>query len=517
MGSLDPEYIPQLTLGWEVLAWATGNLVIPDGERQGEPWVFMPDQALFVLRWYAVDKRGKWLYRRAYRERSKGSGKSPMVAAIACAELLGPVLFSHFDSRGNPIGKPHPNPLVQIAAGAESQTDQTMILIADMLGHGPAAANYDLDIGLSRILVPGQRRRIEKVTANFRSREGARPTFVIMEETAGWTPTEKGPEFAGVLRRNLAKVGGRSIEVTNAPIPGEGTVAEETHSFWKMIKSGQAKDEGLLFDSESVHVDDLSDRDEVLPALQKMYRNAPWVDLERLFAEIQDPATRDVDARRFYFNEMVDPTALWISAGVWKSAERQTKLKKTDLISLGFRIRKSCAAIVAVRLKDQAIFVLEKWERPGNAGRDWEVPYAKIDEKMRRILDRYNAYNVVASPENFQDIIGRWSIDYEGDVEVEELWVSRNRQKWADSIEAFETAVSNQRLVHDGNTDLERHVMNCFVDEVTQGRIIRMETTHSNRYIVLAEAAVLAARASMEAIEDGALKEGPSNVFYSFS
>src|SRR5678815_2147464 len=109
----------------------------------------------------------------------KGWGKSPLVAAIAATELLGPVVFSHFDDQGRPVGRPHPNPRVQLAAISEAQVENTFEPLREMLAYGNASAEYDLDIMLSRIDRCGfYSGVIERVTSSFRSREGNRPTFV---------------------------------------------------------------------------------------------------------------------------------------------------------------------------------------------------------------------------------------------------------------------------------------------------------------------------------------------------
>lgn len=502
------------TLGFGVLDWCSENLVQPDGDGKGDPWVFKPDQAHFVLAFYAVDDTGRWVYRRAYRERAKGTGKSPMVAAVACAEFLGPVKFSHFDpDSGQPIGVRNHDSHVQLAAVSEKQCKSTFAFIMEMLSG--CAGKYGIEIGMTKIQIlgGGTDRVIEMITANHRSQEGFRPTFAIFEETQHWLPSERGPDFAQTVRRNLKKKNGRDIEVTNAPIPGEGSVAELTHQFYQEIQSGSSHRADLLFDTFSIHVDDIYDKDQAMPALQEMYKDAPWIDLETTFGEICDPSTREVDARRFYFNEIVPPNSMWIPGPTWDAAERQLTLKRTDLISLGFKARKHCGAISATRLKDSAVFLLDLWERPQNAHRDWEVPYAEIDGRMRQIFEKYNVYNVVASPESFQDIVGRWAIDYEGSIEIEELWTSRNRQRNADCIEMFETAVKDQRLIHDGNVDLSRHVMNCFVDVVAQGNLLKQE---GQRHIAAAEAAILSFKAAQEAIEDGALKERPDATLYIF-
>lgn len=521
-----PEGLPEdhglFTLGWDLLDWGTEWLVQPDGFDKGTPWVYTNDQARFLLWFYAIDENGRWVYNRAYRERAKGVGKTPMVAAIACTELLGPVVFDGWDANGNPVGRSHPNPLVQLAAVSEAQADQTMVLINSMFANGPAEDYYNLDLAISRIIVPDDRGhmkgKLEKVTASPRSREGARPTFVVLEETHNWVPAERGPEFAAVLRRNLGKLGGRSVEVTNAPLPGENSVAEETHrEYDRLVAAGAEK--GVLFDSESIHVEDVKDEEQAIPALKWIYRNSPWVDVQRIFSEICDSATRESAARKYYFNEIVIGESGWLKPTVVRGCrnDKLKPLKKSDRIALGFKgaVRNGAAAVVACRLTDQALFLLKMWEKPENASRDWEVDYYEVDQYIRKQLEKRDVRFVYADPHLWQDVIGKWAADYEDDVDIEEFWFT-NKTKAAKAIEQFETAVLTQRVVWNDQPDLERHILNAHIIETPQGDLIRKETTDSKRYIAAAQAAVLSLEACAEAIERGGLKPDADRTFHAY-
>lgn len=516
------------TLGWDLLDWASTYLAQPDGINKGVNWQYTDDQARFILWFYALHPdtkfdfhagkfaSGGWLFRRAYRERAKGVGKTPMVAAIASTELLGPVQFDGFDAYGNPVGRPHPNPLVQLAAVSESQADQTMVLINSMLANGAAASEYGLDIALSRIYVPSGG-KLEKVTASPRSREGARPTFVVLEETHNWVPAERGPEFAEVLRRNLGKLDGRSIEVTNAPLPGENSVAEASHREFSRLAADGALG-GVLFDSESIHVEDVKDPEQAIPALKWIYRNSPWVNVNRIFDEICDSNTRESSARKFYFNEIVIGESGWLKkADVERARKPELKpLKKSDKIALGFKgaMRNGAAAVVAVRLTDQSVWLLKMWEKPENADRAWEVPFYEVDQYVRKQLEKRDVYSVFADPHQYQDIIGKWAADYE-DCGVEEFWLT-SKAKYAKAIEGFESGVRSGRVVWNNQPELERHILSCHILETPQGDILRKETADSKRYIAAAQAAVLAHAACMQAIEDGALAPEVDRTMYAW-
>lgn len=514
-----PEGLPVRTLGWGVLDWCSRWLAQPDGDHKGQRWVFTDEQAMFILWFYAVDEDGNYLYRRAVLERPKGWGKSPLLAAICCAELLGPTKFSHFNEEGFPVGRPYPSSQVQIAAISEDQTDNTMTLVGEMLEDGGAKDRYRLDIGLSRVLAPGGR-KLSRVTASPKSREGNRPTFIVMDETHHWTPAEHGPELAGVLRRNLAKVGGRSIETTNAPVPGQMSVAESSHDAYEMILAGTSFDNTLLFDSREEVVDDIYDKEQAFPALIKVYGDAAdpqtgWINLDRIWAEINDPATTEADARRYYFNQRVADAAQWIRDSHWKKATRpDNKLNHTrDMYVLGVKsITRECAAVVACRVEDGAIFLLNMWEAPPNTRNEWEVPVHMLDALVRSHLTKPNCVYAAVDPWTIQDVAGRWGADFED--KSEGVWLSQNLRH-AKLVDSFQEALYGDRLHHNGDPDLARHIKNSYLEEVTNGYKLRKERPYSDRYIVGALASLLAWEARSLAIENGVCNE-PSNQLYGF-
>lgn len=198
-----PKGLPERTLGWDILDWGTQMLAQPDENIRyapGENWQYSNEQAMFLLWFYAVDELGRYVYRNAVLERPKGWGKSPLLAAICCTELLGPVVFDGWGADGRPIGRPARTPLVQIAAISDSQANNTMDLVRQMLAEGDAPYYFpQLEINLSKITYPGGK-KLEKVTASPRGREGNRATFIVMDEQIyiGQTlPTPSGWKTVG--------------------------------------------------------------------------------------------------------------------------------------------------------------------------------------------------------------------------------------------------------------------------------------------------------------------------------
>lgn len=503
------------SLGWEILQWGSEMLGQPDRGPKGEPWVYSPEQALFILRFYEVDPNGRFTYRRAVLERPKGWGKSPLLAAICCTEAFGPCRFDGWDADGNPVGRPEPSALVQIAAISDSQANNTMDMVSGMLIEGNAI--YDipgLDPMMSKV-TSAEGQKIEKVTASPRGREGNRTTFVVMDETHLWVPAEKGPELFRALRRNVTKMTARTIETTNAHVPGELSVAESSYNAClELLASGGTNT--ILFDTKEAKVHDLHDEDAVMAALSSLYGEAlktednpdGWVDPVEIWAEINDPSIPETVTRRFWFNEKLEGSATWLTADDMRACEQEDLILNVhgQKFALGFKgaIRNGSAALVACRLEDSALFLLGLWEKPDKAPPDWEVPFAEVDTRVRKYLAMDECFKLIADPENWQEIIGRWYADYP--EKVEEEWLTKNRAKATKFIEQFETAAKSRRLSW-SDLNLRRHILNSHRADTPQGDIIRKESPKSTRYIDAAQAAVLSLESSVRSIEEGALNE----------
>lgn len=517
---MTPKGLPKYTLGWEILEWGSTYLAQPDGAFKGDTWRYTPEQAKFILWYYAIDERGRFLYRRALLARPKGWGKSPLLAAISCTELLGPVSFDGFDYNGNPVGRPSYSPHIQLAAVSEAQTDNTMSLVIEMLGDGPAGDYYSLDIGKSRILCRGG--KLEPVTAQAKSREGQRPTFAVLDETHLWVPSNGGDKLAATIRRNLGKINGRSVETTNAFLPGEESVAEDSHEYWEMIQRGEVANPGLMYDFRQAPPETPYERgEERRKGLVYVYgdaakENGGWVDLDRIEQEMDDPATKEADGRRFYFNQVTQGSLQWMDPQKWKEAEskRVRPLNRSDAITLGFDggIRDDSTAIVACRIEDSVIFPIKIWERP-EGNKSWEVDFVSVDLFVREYLESYNVVRMNCDPAYWQDIVGRWSIDYE-DI-VWEWWTNR-KKAMAEANERFHTAVVTGNVIHPGDETLTRHVLNAHVDETPWGDLLRKDIKGGSRKIDAAVAAVLAYEARGEAIEDGFFTKEADNFVYTF-
>jgi hypothetical protein len=498
------------SLGFDLLDWFGTHLRIPSGPSYGQPLWLTDEQARLVLRWYAVDDHGRFLFRRGSARRPKGWGKSPLLAAMALAELAGPVVFDGWDAEGRPVGRPNGTPWVQIAAVSEDQTDNTYLALFNMVSMGTTADDLGLDVGRTTVRRPEGHGLLEPVTAAAGSREGQPISFAVLDETHLWTPRNGGRKLAAVLRRNAAKMGGRTFESTNAFRPGEKSVAEDTH------KAADKHQRGLLYDAvEAPWVEDLSVKADMFPALRVAYGDSVWVDLDRIFEDANDQDTTDSDARRFYLNQLVASEDDYIPGRLWDAIETSGVPEDGATIVAGFDGSRfhDATALVGVEVASGRLFRLGLWARD-EADDQWEVPRHEVNAAVDRMFAAYRTVLFYCDPPDWDSEVADWHAKH-GEAVL--AFPTNSEKRMSDALKAFKNAVKTRDLIHDGDPDLSQHVLNARLDvripagaeDDAERHVWRIRKPTRLAKIDGCVAGVLAWKARVQAIEDGALEPVP--------
>ena len=496
-----PEYDGEFpSLGWAVADWCEAYLRVPGGEATGEPFVLTDEQLEFVVRLYRLDSRtGRPAVRRAVLRRAKGWGKSPLLGALSLAHLAGPTLFDGWDAAGEPVGKPHPSPWVQVAAVSLEATDNTYAQLLAMVGESPVVDECGLDVGVTRIYLKGRPGRLEPVSAAAGSREGQPVTAAILDETHLWTPRNGGVRLAATIRRNAGKVAGLTVESTNAHRPGDDSVAEASHV---AAEKGSA---GLLYDSrEAPAVDDLDDDAVLLPALKVAYGDSRWAPIDRIVEEVRDPATDPADARRFYLNQLVAGSEDLIEFELWQALERADRLAVGDTIALGFDGSDTgdATALVAVRHPDWLVQPLGIWEHPDNV-KDWRVPRHEVREVVAQAFADFRVVRMLADPPYWRTEVDEWAAEH-GD-KVVALFPTQSDSRMVAAVDRWSTMVRAGQVGHTGDDVLTRHVANTQRRRARGG--YRPDKAGHARFIDAHVAAILAVEALGQAVSDGTTED----------
>lgn len=491
----DPSRLALLppSLGGQVIGWCERWLV---HHLTGQPWRFTRDQKLFWILWYAMTPQGRWLYRSGVKRGAKGTGKDPMAAAWALAELAGPVRFAGWDAHGRPVGERHRLSLVQIGANSEAQAAD-VLRVANAMVSRDLAIEYGVDPGSTRTqLEDGS--RIELLSASPKSTEGDPATAVALNESHHMTGSSGGHKVADVARRNVGKspeyVQARLIEYTNAHLQGGDSVAERSFDAWQKQVSGRTRRADILYDSREAPASTvLHDEASLLAGLAAAYHDASWADLERLRDEAQDLRTAPSDTIRYYLNGLAAAEDAWIDPKRFDDLARPgTVVADGDAVAMFLDCSKSSDATVlaAARVSDGHVLALGGWQRPhGDRGKVWLAPRPEVDATVRAASARYDVqwFGVDPSPARDDDtealywagLVDEWHRDFRDTVL---LWATPGRDGNAVSFDlrtgrpgaaerlrlftaaAERTAAEiddEATLTHDGDPMLRMHAHNA--------------------------------------------------------
>lgn len=352
-----------------------------------------------------------------------------------------------------------------------------MSLVLAMLREGGGADALQADLGVTRVRT--RNGLLQPVTASASSREGQRLTDAILDEPHLWTDTNGGKRLAATVRRNLGKLNGRSLETTNAWQPGEESVAEMTSRYADKVaelnESADATDTrgdgGIMRYHPKATVKDLADEPVLRAALIELYRDAPWVDVDRILNEIYDPNNHPADSRRFYLNEVTNADDALVTAAEWDECEVDSALEPGDEIVLGFDGSKSddATCLVAMRVHDRFASVVGAMEKPvGAAARGWEVDREYFDGLVASVMAQYRVRGFYSDVAHFETYVDKWSREYGASLEVAASgksavgWDMRGRlSEQTAATERLVAGIQDGSLTHDGGSLLRRHVLNA--------------------------------------------------------
>lgn len=520
-----PEYDGEFpTLGYDVGEWIEEHCVIPDGYRMGERYKLTDEMWKFLIHFYRVyTHAAPWPAPDALRytggqlRRVQKWGKDPFGASMILAEAFGPTRFDGWDAAGEPVGAPYPSPLIVCLGTSEDQTDNTWRPLLSMIRRGPLIDLPGLDCGQTRVELPGGG-LIEPVTTSAKARLGAPMTFLTITESHLFTLQGGYRKVTGAVKRNVAGMDGRWLELTNGWDPTEGSEAQVT---------ADAGDERVYVDTiEPRRVEDLSDTEAVYAELLRQYGDSArerggWVNVRgRILHEVQSARHMEADRRRFFLNEIVVGESVFVDPVRWDMAACEDSLQPRDLIALGFDGSKyrDATALIASRLSDGRLFTLQVWERPQGVA-DWRVPSAEVDQRVRDVFGAYDVALMYADPYRWQDYLDSWAALWPNRV-VE--FPTNVEQRMDKAIERFVTSFAADELTHDGNPFLARHAKNAVLVKGSRKKArpgeepdgptahyLKMAKRGDGMLIDAAVAAVLAHAARGQAIEDGALTAGP--------
>jgi hypothetical protein len=496
---------PRKTLGDQVIIWAMKNLV---HAVTGEPWVPLPEHEHFINCYYEIDENGDWVYSQAYLRRARGTAKSPLAAVIAAIELCGPCRFGGWDEDGYPIAVPEPAPWVQIMATSIEQTRAIFDIVANSFSL-EAIAEYRLEIGREAIIKQGRHRgRLQVIPNNARSIRGARPTFIAVDETSELVIANGGHESMDRVNGNLDKnPGGRArrLDLSNAFIPGEDSVAERVMMTWseQMSKWGFSH---ILMDALEANPNlRLTDPAELREAIRQASGDATWLNVERLVRSALRVGPNVVSIfRREHLNQITSEEDSLISAQMF---DRRTPpsievlpLEPGQRVALGFdgSLSGDGTALVALRLSDMSFHLLH-YQEPDPMIEDWRVDEEAVDDAVRLAFDRYEVWGAACDLHPFESWVMAWNRDFGDLMKVPASTtgplIRDNRSARRDltlGCESLVGEIESEKILFSSSYRMRTHWLNAKRAENRYGFSFRKVTKDSRKRVDIVAACLMA-------------------------
>jgi hypothetical protein len=492
---------PERSLGWQVAAWVETFLCHGPGDIQGDALEFDDEIRAHLALAYAVGHDGRRLIFRDVFSRAKGRAKSELAGAIACAELLGPVRFDHWAVAGEtsewgyeyvsgePVGRRVHVPLIRCLATEEGQSGNTYDNTAVMLDH--AATRWPelfggLDIGRNtqtstRIFLAGGG-EIRPCTASSAAKDGGKESFAVADETHLYSLPELRSMHRTVSRNMTKRHAGEPwmLETSTMYAPGAQSIAEDAHKYATQIQAGETLNRGLLFDHrEGLAEFDWDNEAQLTRALEVAYGPAAtWRGIDRIVAEIRDPATSVADARRYFLNIATPDEQRAIDPRVWASRANASRVvQRSERVGLGFdgSYSDDSTALIGCTA-DGFVFEIAAWDRPTGT-RGWTVPRSEVDAVVREAFGKYRVRRMLCDPPLWKSEIEGWERLF-GDRVL--AFETNQPSRMAPACDRFTTAVNEGTLTHDGTSALAHHVANMARRKV---RVKDDDTDGRTRYV----------------------------------
>lgn len=482
--------------------------MVPSGRLRGRPLRLTGDQldqlnAVYEFEMVDGVFRRRWQHVAVFGPKS--SGKSPLAAMCCIAELAGPTVPTDVVD-GHLVGAANSDAWVVIGANSEDQAARTtwkplrtMLLEAEEF-----CVEFGVDVGKTRVEVPGTERRIEYFGATSGSAEGLKPSLFVAEETQHAKSTNGGVQMLETMQGNIeSKPGSLMLEVTNAPELSGGSFAERT--FMRSMAEAELPEADrtvVLFHrtpSPALEaVKGASVKDEVCEALRFVYGEAAdpefgWVDVDATWKSAQ---RRDsLSARRFLLNEVVKSEDRMVDAVWWDGAARPgVSIPDGEFVVLGFDGSESfdATALVAVSCTTPPhVQTIDVWRRPADVdAADWRIPKDEVKAALHAARKRWKLEALIADPSThwkaFVDDLadgegwGYCSPRHVGDYSKQDGWGlvtaiwMNGTGTIVDSVTSFLVGMLDSdppAFTHDAEPDLSAHALAMLLETDRRGTV----------------------------------------------
>ena len=478
------DFDPLHTLGFVVTDWIEAHCRVPGGVYEGEPLTFNGWQLFCTVNHYRVkpgavaDPRrllAPFHYRRSIVVGPQKCGKSPWGAGMLLAEAVGPSTFVGWAVEGDEyrcedhgcgcgwvytyqpgeaMGAPRRKSMLGLLAYAESQTQNVYEPLQTMIHSGPLREFVHVREGFIRL---PNRGKIIPLSAAAKSKLGQPLTGGLGDESGLYTARNKVLDTWQTMRRGIAAMQGRTIELTNPWDPMENSAAQQA------FESRQTD----IFRYYRKPPADLSyknkrDRHKIHA---HVYADSPWVDPETIDAEAAELVETDpTQAERFFGNRLVQGLGSYMPEKIWDASKDADRIVQPgERIALGFDGSRS-GDWTTLRAETADGHRFTPTYGPDSRPTFWNpdewggrIPRGEVNAAVAEVFERYKVARMYVDPRHWETQADQWATEHGDDVVV--TWPTNQIGRMFDALVRFLEDSAEKVTTHDGDPTMKLHAL----------------------------------------------------------
>ena len=477
---------PLHTLGFLNTDWIEHHCKVPGGVFEGEPLTFNGWQLFCTANHYRIvanavpDPRrllSAFHFRRSVVVGPQKCGKSPWGAGMVLAEAVGPSLFAGWSTgneayqcadhgcdcgwvyeyeRGEAMGMPRRKSLIGLLAFAETQTANVYEPLQTMIHNGPLSKFVHVREGFIRT---PNRGKIVPLSRAAKSKLGQPLTGGLGDESGLYTTANGVLETWQTMRRGIAAMQGRSIELTNPWDPMENSAAQQAFE-------SRRPDIFRYYRKPPVDLDYKKKRDRSKIHLY-VYADSPWVDPPSAIDPEADELveTDPTQAERFFGNRLVQGLGSYMPESVWTATEADREIPAAGPICLGFDGSRS-GDWTALRAETIDGFRFTPTYGPDSRPAVWRpeqwegrIPRAEVKVAVAEVFARYRVERMYVDPRHWETQADDWAAEHGEDVVV--VWPTNQIHRMFAALVRFLEDSAEGLTSHDRDPEARTHALNA--------------------------------------------------------
>jgi phage terminase large subunit-like protein len=329
------------------------------------------------------------------------------------------------------------------------------------------------------------------LSAEAYSKEGLNPNFVLADELHAMPNRDL---FDVMSLAMGARKSATLVSITTAgqkqDNSGRDSIAYELYQYGQRCARGEVEDDSFFmawWESDGDHRDPQTWRE----------ANPGFGDLN-LQSDFESAVRRTPEAefRTKRCNQWVNSQTSWLPSGAWESCTGDALISETDDIIIGFdgSFSGDSTVLVAAAIPKEGepvrVNMIKAWEKDFNIhDDDWRVDIGEVEHAILEYCRTHpNVKEVACDPFRWQRSM---EVLQEKGVPILEFHSTSPRRMVSACQKTYDAVVEN-RLVHDGDPTLARHIDNAVTKIDNLGLRIVKDQRNSPRKIDAAVAAVIA-------------------------